>query len=136
MGNNQICDWRSVAELNKLRSLQKLVLRKNPLYDANEYAYNFNVVLARIENLTKLERESVKKATRDDAEKYYLRVVYPAYLEASTNASTKLNFFNENPTFEKLLKEYGEPVIAKKIDKAEYIKQNYLSMSFLFGCFY
>ena len=59
LSSNQINDWKSVAQLNKLRQLNSLLLKKNPLYDHHEYYYNYNFVISKIKSLKFLDREPV-----------------------------------------------------------------------------
>lgn len=69
----------------------------------------------------------ITKEKRIDGEKYYLRIIYPEFLQQSDSVSRE-NFFEENPCFQNLLKKYGEPIIAKQLTKEDKIKQNFLSI--------
>ncbi|KAH9422532.1 hypothetical protein DERP_003208 [Dermatophagoides pteronyssinus] len=126
---NQINDWQSIAELNKLLSLKILLLKRNPLFDTNEYYHNFNFIISRIRRLEKLDREPIKKESRNDGEKYYLRMIYPEYLESYKNPKTLLKFLDENPCFQQILSELGEPIIAKNLTKQEKIQQNFIHLN-------
>src|SRR5699024_3403106 len=57
--NNQINEWKSVAQLNRLKKLNSLLLKKNPIYDTHQYYYNFNHVISRVIDLQTLDREPV-----------------------------------------------------------------------------
>ncbi|KAH7639638.1 tubulin-specific chaperone e-like protein [Dermatophagoides farinae] len=126
---NQIDDWLSIAELNKLPSLTTLLLKRNPLFDTNPYYHNFNFILALIKRLEKLDREPVKKETRDDAEKYYLRMIYLDYLEQCKDPLNRQKFLDENPCFLDILNKFGEPIVEKKLTKQEQIQQNFLTIN-------
>lgn len=57
--NNQINEWKSISQLNRLKKLEFLLLKKNPLYDTNVYHFNFNYVISHIPGLKTLDREPV-----------------------------------------------------------------------------
>lgn len=118
-----------MAELNRLKSLQTLIIKRNPVFDLNQYYYNFNHVLSRIGNLKTLDREPFIKTAREDGEKYYLKTIYPEYLKKSDPAKQKL-FLEENPRFFHLIDKFGEPVVAIEQTKKEKIKQNFISRQF------
>ncbi|KAH9393377.1 hypothetical protein TYRP_021890 [Tyrophagus putrescentiae] len=125
--NNQINDWKSVAELNRLKSLRTLILKRNPIYDMNQYYYNFNHVISRIGNVTTLDREPVTEALRKDGEKYYLKTIYPEYLKKSDSKERK-SFLEENPRIPQLIDKLGEPVVAVVQTKRDKIKQNFITL--------
>lgn len=64
---------------------------------------------------------------RNDGEKYYLRTIYPEYIQ-KTDALSKQVFLEENPCLLSLVEKFGEPVIAKKLTKEDKIKQDYLGI--------
>ena len=66
---------------------------------------------------------------RNDGEKYYLRTIYPEYVNKRDCISSKKKFFEENPCFMQLIDKLGEPVVAKELTKQDKIKQNYLGMN-------
>ena len=115
--------------MNKLPSLTTLLLKRNPLFDTNPYYHNFNFILALIKRLEKLDREPVKKETRDDAEKYYLRMIYLDYLEQCKDTLNRQKFLDENPCFLDILNKFGEPIVEKKLTKQEQIQQNFLTIN-------
>lgn len=59
ISNNQLSEWRDIGELNKLEKLDNLLVKNNPVFDADKYEVNFNLILSRIENLKVLNREKV-----------------------------------------------------------------------------
>lgn len=128
---NQISDWKSVAELNKLPKLAWLSIKKNPVFDTNNYSHNFNYILGRVKNITKLDREPVTKELRHDAEIYYYRTIYLHYLKINTDPVSKNQFLEENPCFLKLLDKFGEPVVAKELTPEEKIKQQFSTLTIL-----
>lgn len=115
-----------MAELNRLKSIQTLIIKRNPLFDLNQYYYNFNHVLSRIGSLKTLDREPFTKTAREDGEKYYLKSVYPEYLKKS-DATEKNLFLEENPRLFHLIEKLGEPVVAVEQTKKEKINQNFIS---------
>lgn len=118
-----------MAELNRLKSLRTLILKRNPIYDMNQYYYNFNHVISRIGNVTTLDREPVTEALRKDGEKYYLKTIYPEYLKKSDSKERK-SFLEENPRIPQLIDKLGEPVVAVVQTKRDKIKQNFISKKF------
>lgn len=128
---NQISDWKSVAELNKLPKLTYLSVKKNPIFDTNNYSHNFNYILGRVKNITKLDREQVTKKLRHDAEIYYLRTIYLHYLKINNDPISRSQFLEENPCFMNLLDKFGEPAVAKELTPEEKIKQQFATLTIL-----
>lgn len=118
-----------MAELNRLKSLQTLIIKRNPLFDLNQYYYNFNHILSRIGNLKTLDREPFTKTVREDGEKYYLKTIYPEYLKKCDTAEKKM-FLEENPRLLYLIDKLGEPVMAVEQTTKEKIRQNFISKKF------
>lgn len=58
--DNQLSSWNDIAELNKLQKLEDLMIKRNPIFQSDEYEVCFNFVLSKIENLKVLNREQVK----------------------------------------------------------------------------
>ncbi|KAJ6217180.1 hypothetical protein RDWZM_008337 [Blomia tropicalis] len=127
LSGNLINDWKSIAQLNRLRNLSDLRMHHIPLYDTNQYGSIFNCIISRISGLQKLNQELITKEKRIDGEKYYLRIIYPEFLQQNDSVSRE-KFFEENPCFQNLLKKYGEPIIAKQLTKEDKIKQNFLNL--------
>jgi len=59
INSNKLSKWRDIAELNKLEKLENLIIKNNPVFDNEKYDTNFNLILARVENLKFLNREPV-----------------------------------------------------------------------------
>ena len=61
ISNNNLSDWRDIAELNKLEKLDNLLIKNNPVFDNEKYDTNFYLILSRIENLKILNKENVNQ---------------------------------------------------------------------------
>ena len=59
LSGNLINDWKSIAQLNRLRNLSDLRMHHIPLYDTNQYGSIFNCIISRISGLQKLNQELV-----------------------------------------------------------------------------
>ncbi|CAH2236086.1 jg4785 [Pararge aegeria aegeria] len=55
LNRDRINDWRSVSELNKLKSLKKLYFLKNPVQNNEDYDTGSQLIMAKIGNLQLLE---------------------------------------------------------------------------------
>lgn len=62
--SNQLKEWKDIANLSKLISLQELMVKGNPLFQNLSFDHAFNFVLAMIEGLKKLNKQEVRTIVR------------------------------------------------------------------------
>ncbi|XP_074598169.1 tubulin-binding cofactor E isoform X2 [Brevipalpus obovatus] len=105
--NNNINSWRDIVLLDRLPSLQELIIRGNPIYESFHHDHSFNMVLSILGRLQVLNRQQITKSLRKEGEIYYLRSLFTVYLEAKKTDGEK--FYAENPRYLEILEKYGLP---------------------------
>jgi len=102
--SNNLIEWLDISELNKLRSLENLNVRGNPLFAEMDPDKGFYYTLCRVFKLKKLNREDITDMRRKEASLYYIRNNYEEWL--TKNADSR--YAAEHPNFVALLKKYGD----------------------------
>ena len=100
----QIPKWSSINELNKLKSLNELRLKSNPLNHNNKPENMRQLVIAKVENLKMFNRTLIEADERKGAEIDYLKKFGKEWLDlkASDNKLKQDIFHNEHPCYVKL----------------------------------
>ena len=101
--SNKLTNWIDIAELNKLKSLESLNVRGNPLFNAMDIDVSFYYTLCRVFKLKKLNREEITDTKRKEAALYYIRNNYDEWLNRNADTS----YVAEHPNFVELLQKYG-----------------------------
>ncbi|XP_077302951.1 tubulin-binding cofactor E isoform X2 [Arctopsyche grandis] len=108
---NEINDWRSISELNKLRCLNKLYVTKNPLLSNDNYDTCSQMIIARIETLKELNGSEVNREIRRGAEYDYLKKHGLLWKQCSESLEERkiLEFALFHSRFDQLIQKYGLP---------------------------
>ncbi|XP_076045831.1 tubulin-binding cofactor E isoform X2 [Oratosquilla oratoria] len=111
VANNPLDVWTSVGELNKLPSLEELIITHEGEKDLFFQEFTF----ARIFNLKTLNRTYKSHKERKDCELFYLKTFGNEwYTSGGTDdlatAKPSQEFIHKHPTFLQLIKEHGAPV--------------------------
>ena len=73
LNGTKISDWASIEQLNSLPKLSDLALLKVPLCKGMEEKKRRMAVVARMPNLTKLNKSMISDTEREDAERWLIR---------------------------------------------------------------
>jgi Leucine-rich repeat (LRR) protein len=106
MSDNNISSFLSINELSRLSSLISFSILRNPIYPLNpiESETAKQMIIARLPNLTHLNRVFLNREERRGAEIDYLQRYAQDYFEQ------KLDFINEHRQYQKLIEKHGEPL--------------------------
>ena len=106
MSDNNISSFLSINELSRLSSLISFSILRNPIYPLNpiESETAKQMIVARLPNLTHLNRVFISRDERRGAEVDYLQRYAQEYFEQ------KLDFINEHRQYQKLIEKHGEPL--------------------------
>ncbi|KAI1309003.1 Tubulin-specific chaperone E [Halotydeus destructor] len=103
--SNNLRSWRDIAELNKLKSLEDLNVKANPITEKeDDYEISFYYTVCRVKGLKTLNREPVDSNVRRESAMYYLKKHYEEWLKLKDDAS----YAAEHPLFVELLQLHGE----------------------------
>ncbi|XP_013145467.1 PREDICTED: tubulin-specific chaperone E [Papilio polytes] len=109
LNRNQINDWRSISELDKLRNLKKLYFLKNPIQNSEDYDTTSQLVIAKIGTLQELNGSIITRELRRGAEYDYLKRYGAEWKLAQEQDAHKKAFDTEHCRFQELLDKYGIP---------------------------
>lgn len=125
LNNNMIDNWESIVELDKLPSLKKLRLSRNPLNDTVEPITNFRIfVIAQISKLDQFNGSSIPKNDRYDCERYYINY---AFQEKQKNSWSDEEFELKHPKFKELQK-YHDVILRVKDNKAQTLETSLITV--------
>ncbi|XP_041985963.1 tubulin-specific chaperone E [Aricia agestis] len=109
LNRNKISDWRSLSELNKLKSLKKLYFLKNPIQATEDYDTGSQLIIAKIGTLQELNGSIITRELRRGAEYDYMKR-YGAEWKLARNDPAKMAAFDiEHSRFGELVDKYGIP---------------------------
>ncbi|XP_049802228.1 tubulin-specific chaperone E isoform X2 [Schistocerca nitens] len=112
LSENNISDWKYISELEKLKSLEDLKFRDNPVLQHETVETCFQLIIARIGNLKILNGISVTPEERRGAEYDYMKRHAHSWLSLTSNSEKKeqLNEFTvHHPRYQYLVDKYGAP---------------------------
>ncbi|CAF2079905.1 unnamed protein product [Rotaria magnacalcarata] len=105
MSDNTISLYSSINELSRIKSLISFGILRNPIYGLNQLENETpkQMTIARLPNLTHLNRVSISRDERQGAKMNYLQ----SYEQV--NFDKKLDFINEHRQYQLLIEKHGEP---------------------------
>ncbi|OWR53855.1 tubulin-specific chaperone E like protein, partial [Danaus plexippus plexippus] len=112
LNRNKIKDWRSISELNKLKSLKKLYFLKNPIQYEEDYDTGSQLIIAKIGNLQELNGSCITRELRRGSEYDYMKRYGAEWKKGDEQ------FHFEHCRFQELIDKYGVP------DDSLLVKQN------------
>ncbi|XP_046852959.1 LOW QUALITY PROTEIN: tubulin-specific chaperone E-like [Xenia sp. Carnegie-2017] len=127
-----ISKWRSVNQLNRLKVLQKLFLKSNPLFDhLNQYDARQEII-SRIANCQVLNSSDVTKKERKCAERVYIKKYFAEWHAFDRqNNSSQSSFHDEHPRYLVLLEVHGPPDdVEGSSTKPKTLKSSLISVTF------
>lgn len=106
MSDNKINSYSSINELSRIESLISFSILRNPIYPNNSIETETvkQMIIARLPNLTHLNRVLINRDERRGAEIDYLQRYAQDYFDE------KLDFINEHRQYQTLIKKHGEPL--------------------------
>lgn len=130
LNNNNIGEWQSITELNKLSKLSALHFAHNPI--GND---DVHIIIAKISSLTCLGGTMITAVERRGAELDYLKMHGEYWLRCKESEDMKqMEEFNcAHPRFEELIKKYGPPEKGECIAKPRNLKSNLISL-LIYNC--
>ncbi|CAF4618113.1 unnamed protein product [Rotaria socialis] len=132
MSDNKICLYSSINELSRIKSLMSFSILRNPIYGLNQIENETakQMIIARLPNLTHLNRVSISRDERRGAEIDYLQSYAQDYFDK------KLDFINEHRQYQLLIEKHGEPlkpIVNQQSKKGLCIRSDLLRIIFEFG---
>ncbi|CAF4846936.1 unnamed protein product, partial [Rotaria sp. Silwood2] len=106
MSDNKISTYSSINELSRISSLISLSILRNPIYGLNQFENETakQMIIARLPNLTHLNRVLINRNERRGAEIDYLQRYAQDYFDQN------LDFINEHRQYQTLINKHGEPI--------------------------
>ncbi|CAH2002582.1 unnamed protein product [Acanthoscelides obtectus] len=114
INENQISEWRSIAELNKLRNLEHLRILKNPILETEKFETRIEIIIAKIKNLKTINGSTIKREERYGAEIDYLKKYALEWIDVQNNPEARSKFLLEHNRYLELIEskyEIGGPGI-------------------------
>ncbi|XP_046627613.1 tubulin-specific chaperone E [Neodiprion virginianus] len=109
ISKNDISEWRSISELDKLLSLEDLKFRDNPILKCGTPETTRQLIIARISKLKFLNGTEVWQDERTGAEYDYLKLFGKQWLDTESIPEKRVEFITEHPQYPSLIKKYGLP---------------------------
>ncbi|XP_044729926.1 tubulin-specific chaperone E [Chrysoperla carnea] len=130
IAENLIDNWKSISELEKLRSLTELRCTKNPIDSTETTASCFQLIVARIGNLKNLNGTELHIDDRRGAEYDYMKKYANEWHKCQNDNEKMKDFVSLHPRFPILVEKYGSP---DKITKTVHtsLKSNLLELEFI-----
>ncbi|KAG8193948.1 hypothetical protein JTE90_011498 [Oedothorax gibbosus] len=107
--NNKLNCWKSIGELNKLKSLKVLMISNNPIVQSVNLETARQLIIAKIQGLEKLNRTEVERAERRGAETDYLKRYRNEWVASGGSMTSQPSevFIAEHPTYLPLVQKHG-----------------------------
>ncbi|XP_034244405.1 tubulin-specific chaperone E [Thrips palmi] len=102
--SNEIDDWNSINELNKLKSLQSILFQSNPLMEKPKA---FELIIGRIKCLKKLNGTVILDQDRRGAEYDYMKCYGREWVAAVNNPVLLRVFHSNHPRYAELVEKHG-----------------------------
>ncbi|XP_026501773.1 tubulin-specific chaperone E [Vanessa tameamea] len=109
LNRNNINDWRSLSELDKLKSLKKLYFLKNPVQNDEDYDTGSQMIIAKIGNLQEINGSLITRELRRGAEYDYMKRYGAEWKLVQSDPQKKVAFDIEHCRFQELISKYGIP---------------------------
>ncbi|XP_063054035.1 tubulin-specific chaperone E [Engraulis encrasicolus] len=138
--DNNITEWRVLNELEKLASLEHLMVQRNPLIESGERNPEtaWQITIARIGQLHTLNSRQIDPVERRGAERDYLKMFGKQWLESGGHWDPEKNnpgaaFLAEHPRYLALIQKHGAPDEGELVTKKPFALKNQL-LNLTFTC--
>ncbi|XP_060068996.1 tubulin-specific chaperone E-like [Ylistrum balloti] len=134
INHNNIAEWSSINELNKMKCLKELKMIKNPLLDTAVPETVRQLIVAKISGLEHCNRTKVTKEERRGAEIDYLKRFGQVWIKCGGSQDENKNqpssdFINEHPRYQELVKVYGPPENSEMQQKEKSLKDSLITVT-------
>ncbi|XP_029056552.2 tubulin-specific chaperone E isoform X1 [Osmia bicornis bicornis] len=130
VSHNNISEWKSISELEKLNNLEDLKFRENPILKNENMETVRQLIIAKISNLRFLNGTEILDHERRGAEYDYLKLYLLRWTETENNLDKRNQFISEHPRYPALVKKYGIADIPSSKSKVEMIS-NVITVEFV-----
>lgn len=130
VSQNNISEWRSVSELEKLHSLEDLKFRENPVTQNESLETARQLIIARISKLKFLNGTEILNDERRGAEFDYLKLYLTKWTETENDPERRKQFTIEHPRYPALIEQYGISDIPSSQTKVEMVS-NVITVEFV-----
>lgn len=129
---NNISEWQSVSELEKLNNLEDLKFRENPILKNENLETARQLIIAKIANLKSLNGTEILHDERRGAEYDYLKLFLSKWTEYNSEADSekRKQFIIEHPRYITLVAKYGISDIPSSKTKVEMVS-NVITVEFV-----
>lgn len=127
---NNISEWQSVSELEKLMNLEDLKFRENPILKNESIETVRQLIIARISNLKFLNGTEILNDERRGAEYDYLKLYLSKWVETESSSERRDEFIREHPRYPALVEKYGIADIPSCKAKVEMVS-NVITVEFI-----
>ncbi|XP_044270967.1 tubulin-specific chaperone E [Tribolium madens] len=128
---NLINEWGSVAELNRLVSLENLRFSKNPITESEEPDTAHQIIIAKIANLKILNGVEIETGERRGAEYDYIKKYGLEWLQVK-ETDKEADFLKSHNRYLELIQKYGELEESELVSKPKIIKNTLVQLSLIF----
>lgn len=132
ISHNNIDNWESFNELNRLQALEDLRCVKNPILETENEATRFQIIVARIANLKVFNGSEIKAESRRGAEYDYIKLYGLEWLKVK-NTEEKNAFLKLHNRYQELIEKHGSVEEAELIVKSNTIKSNLINLKIIYG---
>ncbi|KFD70278.1 hypothetical protein M514_09237 [Trichuris suis] len=133
LSDNSLDDWNCFDELNKLTSLKRLIVRRNPICSSLEEATCRQFIIAKVRNLRVLNRVEVSPQERRGAEIDYLQHFAAEWHSLKKEkeegkSGALVDFHRRHPRFRELIEIHGPP--PEVVCKSDLLVDKLLTLTF------
>ncbi|XP_076619863.1 glyoxalase 1 isoform X1 [Colletes latitarsis] len=130
LSQNNISEWQSVSELEKLNNLEDLKFKENPILRDENLETARQLIIARISKLRTLNGTDIVQHERRGAEYDYLKLYLPKWTETEKDSEKRKEFIIEHPRYPALVEQYGISDIPSSKPKVEMVS-NVITVEFV-----
>ncbi|XP_063216134.1 tubulin-specific chaperone E isoform X2 [Bacillus rossius redtenbacheri] len=134
--DNNIDKWESISELNKLKSIEDLRIRNNPVLDLESLETTRQFIIARIANLKMLNGMKVCEERRgaeyDYLKKFALEWISLDGLPSAPDKDSQIQqFLCAHPRFPELITKHGLPELSELKKMPMTLAENVINIKFV-----
>ncbi|XP_076761098.1 glyoxalase 1 isoform X1 [Xylocopa sonorina] len=130
ISQNNISEWQSISELEKLNNLEDLKFRENPILRNENLETARQLIIARISKLKSLNGTEILHDERRGAEFDYLKLYLTKWIETENNSEERNQFIIEHPRYPALVEKCGISDIPSSKTKVEMVS-NVITVEFV-----
>lgn len=132
ISDNEIDNWESIGELDKLENLEDLRFLRNPILETENYDFCIQMIVGRVGGLKVLNGTEVKCDDRRGAEYDYIKKYGLEWLRAR-GGEERDEFLNKHNRYESLVEIYGELEVDELKVETNLIKDMLIDVALVCG---